>query len=399
MKSETVKQNKTIPLLNFRAHPQGIRAHLEEKGCFSKSNKAVYRELLDFTDLNETTRIHDDLYPYSGITFHISRQRLADESGYSLRKVTYALKELCEAKAIKKLDKHPETGCYRYKLTIYDDAIAYLKANPDHPRCQISTLAVSPEQIDALTKSAMNLLDRVETLKPPKTDQDEGGQALQGEGAVNAPKKDCKERKNGSLPSIPRDDSSRGQEDGKNPERNSQKDKDVQHGVFTSASVELTQEFHRIFGSGFPTQRQIKTHSDPCIELLNELYDEPALKDAFPDPDSRADACVKVLAKAFQKLPISKSDPPRSPAYFKAHSGQDAISKAIPAVIRAEWSDEPDEPEPQPLTESEIEAHCALEMDPPVQEMYETMYGPNWREKREREIRGGWEENAHNPSG
>ena len=388
MKSETVKQNKTIPLLNFRAHPQGVRAHLEEKGCFSKSNKAIYRELLDFTDLNETKRIHDDLDPYSGITFHISRQRLADESGYSKRQVTYALKELCKAKAIKKLDKHPETGCYRYKLTIYDDAIAYLKANPDHPRCQVSTLAVSPEQIDALTKSAMNLLDRVETLKPPKTDQDEGGQALQGEGAGTAPKEDCKERKTSSPPSIPRDDSSRRQEDGKNPVKHSQKAKDIQHGVFTSKSAELAQEFHRIFGNGFPTQRQIKTHSNACIELLNELYDEPALKDAFPDPDSRADASVKVLAKAFQKLPISKSDPPRSPAYFKAHSGQDAISQAIPAVIHAEWSDEPDEPEPEAPTESEIETHLALDLDPTVQEMYETMYGQNWREVRERKIRG-----------
>ena len=205
MKSETVKQNKTIPLLNFRPHPQGIRAHLEEKGCFSKCNKAIYRELLDFTDLNETERIHDDLYPYSGITFHISRQRIADESGYSPRQVRYALKELCNAKVIKKLDKHPETGCYRYELTTYHDAIEYLKANPDHPRCQVSTLAISPEQIDALTKNAMNLLDRVETLKPLKTDQDEGVQALQGGGAVTAPKEEYKEEKKvGSSPHPPR---------------------------------------------------------------------------------------------------------------------------------------------------------------------------------------------------
>ena len=200
-------------------------------------------------------------------------------------------------------------------------------------------------------------------------------------------------------PILPEDDSSRGQEDGKNHEKHSRKAKDVQHEVFTSASAELAQEFHRIFGSGFPTRRQIKTHSNACIELLNELYDEPALNDAFPDPDTRADACVKVLAKAFRKLPIPKSDPPRSPAYFKAHSGQDAISKAIPVVIHAEWSDEPDEPEPEPPTEREIEEHCALEIDPTVQEMYETMYGPNWREKRERQIRGRWAENAHNPSG
>ena len=140
-----VDKNRMIPFLTFRPHPTGITAHLKEKNCFSKCNKAVFRELLDLTDLNETERIHDQLDPYSGTTFHISRQKIADESGYSPRQVRYALKELCKAKVIKKLDKHPENGCYRYKLTIYDDAIEYLEANPDHPRCQVETLAVSPE--------------------------------------------------------------------------------------------------------------------------------------------------------------------------------------------------------------------------------------------------------------
>lgn len=154
----TSNLHKTIPLLAFRPHPTDTTAYLKEKGCFSKANKAIYRELLDLTDLNETECIHDDLDLYSGITLYVSHQKLADESGYSLRQVSYALKELRDCKVIKQLDKHPETGCYRYKLLIYGDAIKYLKANPDHPRCQVETLAVSPEQIEAYTKSAMDTM-------------------------------------------------------------------------------------------------------------------------------------------------------------------------------------------------------------------------------------------------
>ena len=117
------------------------------------------------------------------------------------------------------------------------------------------------------------------------------------------------------------------------------------------------------------------------------MFREPSLEDAFPDPDARAEASVKVLETAFRKLPIVKSDPPRSPAYFKAHSGQEAISKAIPVVIRQDWSDDPDEPPPP--TENEIEEHLALELDPALVAMYENTYGPNWQETRARLMRGG----------
>ena len=194
--SVTSNLHKTIPFINFRPHPTDTTAHLKEKGCFSKANKAIYRELLDLTDLNETECIHDDLDPYSGITLYVSRQKLANESGYSLRQVSYALKELRGCKVIKQLDKHPETGCYRYKLTIYDDSIEYLKANPDHPRCQVETLEPSPEQIQAYAESAMAMFDRLESLESAQNAENEGVQALQGWGADIAHNKDYKEEKN-----------------------------------------------------------------------------------------------------------------------------------------------------------------------------------------------------------
>ena len=203
MDYESVGTNKTIPFLTFRPHPTQIRSYLEERGCFSKANKAIYRELLDLTDLNETECIHDDLNLYSGITLYVSRQKLAGESGYSLRQVSYALKALRDCKVIKQLDKHPETGCYRYKLQIYDDAIEYLKANPDHPRCQVETLAVSPEQIQAYAESAMAMFDRLESLESLKNAENEGRQSMQGGSADIAHKKDYKEgKKQGPHPLL-----------------------------------------------------------------------------------------------------------------------------------------------------------------------------------------------------
>ena len=399
----TSNLHKTIPLLAFRPHPTDITAYLKEKGCFSKCNKAVYRELLDLTDLNETECIHDDLAPYSGITLYLSRQKIADESGYSLRQVSYALKELRDCKVIKQLDKHPETGCYRYKLTIYDDSIEYLKANPDHPRCQVETLAVSPEQIEAYTKSAIELLDRFDGLKPPDIAQNEGVQTLQGRGADIAHNKDYKEEKNtphaAALernilePTTPQQQHEVVDLDGttrQHPkpktveeEKNSLRTKEGE-GVFYSLSFSLADRFAGD-AAEYVDDGLRKERAGVVEAYLYQMFRDAAIVEIYPDADRRAEACIEMInvwITAVKHLEY----PPDQIGFIKTKRGRKILADAKAKVFgseknRQKWATSEDEDTTIGTdTKKALTADTDKGWTKEAIETYEQMLGPDWRD-------------------
>ena len=400
----TSNPHKTIPLLAFRPHPTDITAHLKEKGCFSKANKAIYRELLDLTDLNETECIHEDLDPYSGITLYVSRQKLADESGYSLRQVSYALKELRDCKVIKQLDKHPETGCYRYKLTIYDDSIEYLKANPDHPRCQVETLEPSPEQIRAYAQSAMDLLDRLESLESPKNAENEGVQTLQGRGADIAHSKDYKEEKNNTHtaaalernilePTTPQQQHEAVDLDGtarQHPkpetveqEKNSLRAKEGE-GVFYSLSFSLADKFAgdaaEYVDDGLRNER-----AGVIKGILWNMFRDAAVVKIYPDADRRAEACAEVM-KVWITIVKHLEHPPDQIGFINGKFGRKLLADAKAKVFGAEknrqkWENgeagtETGETSTKQVPTTDAERGWTKE----AIETYEQMYGPDWRD-------------------
>ena len=364
MNYQSVNTNKMIPFLTFRPHPTQIRPYLAEKGCFSKRNQAVYRELLDLTDLNETQRIHDVLDCYSGITFYTSRRRIADRSGYSLRSVSYALAELRHAKAIKQLDKHPETGCYRYKLFVYDDAIEYLKANPDHPRCRVTTLEPLLEQMmETCAKKMMDLLDRFENLKPLESAQNEGVQTLQAGGAVTAPNKDKKKEKK-DYPAAPTSlDGELLAGDPETPaqqhesvdldtgvkqdapervkgEKNSLRAKEGQ-ALFPSAGFSLADWFAgeaaEYVDSGLRKERAGQIE----VTLWNMFHD-PTVAETYPDPTRHAEACVEVV-KVWIAVVRQLEYPPDQIGFIKTKRGRKILADAKAKVfgnekIRQKWA-------------------------------------------------------------
>ena len=381
----------TFRIFSTQPRPHEIQAYLDDKGCGGSRNLAVMQALLGYVDLNQTTRIHK-VDPYSGITLYVSKAKLAEVTFYSERTVQYALKDLADHKVIKKLDKHPETGCYRFKLNIYDPYLAFLEANPDHPKNQVRILAATPEQ-----------------QQDDKNAMDKGEQEILEGGAGDALIKELKEFTCEIPPPIPNKCSSRSEGDGEENQHRSQPEEDNPieqseavkprdetpkkpktgqkvnplHHVFNSSSPDLpdlVEQFHSTFTNNRPTQYLVAAHSRFCTSILNDLFREPSLADAFPDPDDRAQACVNVLATAFQKLPFDRSDPPRSPAYFREYSGQEAISKSIPLVINHGVTGEAEpEPEPTPkLPQSQLDSE--------LQRMYEEQWGKNWREKRQRAI-------------
>ena len=402
--SATSNLHKTIPLITFRPHPTDITAYLKEKGCFSKANKAIYRELLDHTDLNETECIHDNLDPYSGITFHVSRQKLADESGYSLRQVSYALKELRDCKVIKQLDKHPETGCYRYKLTIYDDSIEYLKANPDHPRCQVSTLSISPEQIQAYAESAMAMFDRLEPLESPKNTENEGGQTLQGWGADIAHKKDYKEEKNtlhtaalernALEPNTPQQKNEVGVDldrtATKHPEPETvEKEKTLLRakdgkGVFVSVSFSLADKFAGD-AAEYVDDGLRKERAGVIEAYLYEMFRDAAIVEIYPDADRRAEACAEVM-KVWITAVKHLEYPPDQIGFIKTKRGRKILADAKAKVFRSEknrqkWATSEDEDTTIGTdTKKALTADTDKGWTKEAIETYEQMLGPDWRD-------------------
>lgn len=402
--SVTSNLHKTIPLLAFRPHPTDTTAHLKEKGCFSKANKAIYRELLDLTDLNETECIHDNLDLYSGITLYVSRQKLADESGYSLRQVSYALKELRDCKVIKQLDKHPETGCYRYKLTIYDDSIEYLKANPDHPRCQVETLAVSPEQIQAYAERARAIFDRLESLESLKNAENEGVQTLQGRGADIAHNKDYKEEKNTPYtaaalernilePTTPPQQHEVVDLDGttrQHPkpetveeEKNSLRPKEGE-GVFYSLSFSLADKFAG--EAAEYVDDGLRNERTSVIEgILWDMFRDADVVKIYPDADRRAEACTEVM-KVWITIVKHLEHPPDQIGFINSKFGRKLLADAKVKVFgteknRQKWengeaSTETGKTSTKQVPTTDAERGWTKE----AIETYEQMYGPDWRD-------------------
>ena len=403
--SATSNLHKTIPFPTFRPHPTNIDTYLQEKDCFDIYTQSVLRVLLDHTDLNETVQIHDEIHPYSGITVYISCKKIAQKAGCSPRKAAYALKELADCEVIEKLDQHPETGCNRYKLNCYDDAIDYLKANPDHPRCQVETLEPSPEQIRAYAQSAMDLLDRFESLESPQNDPN-GEYAPSAEGyEPGAYNKEYKEEKNtpytaaAPLPDRAEETAPQQQYEGleidettrEHPEPGTVEGKeDLVRGkegepVFPlSVTLSLADRFAG--EAAEYVDDELRNERAGVIEgILWDMFRSRAAEDTYLDPDRRAEACAEVM-KVWITIVKQLEHPPDQIGFINGKFGRKRLADAKAKVFGAKKNRQKWENGGVDIETGKTSTKQAPTTDADkgwtkeTIETYEQMYGPRWRD-------------------
>ena len=407
----TSNLHKTIPFITFRPHPTNLDAYLEEKSCFDIYTQSVLRVLLDHTNLNEIIEVHHGIFCYSGITLYISCKKIAQKAGCSPRKAAYALKQLADCEVIEKLDQHPETGCNRYKLNCYDDAIDYLKANPDHPRCQVETLEPSQEQIRVYAQSAMDLLDRFESLESPQNGPN-GGYAPGAEGyEPGAYNKEYKERntpytaaaleRNILEPPAQQEqhevgvDLNRATREHPEPEtveeeKNSLRAKEG-GSVFVSVSFSLADRFAGD-AAEYVDDGLRKERVGVIEDYLCKMFRDAAIVKIYPDADRRAEACAEVM-KVWITIVKHLEHPPDQIGFINGKFGRKLLADAKAKVFGAEknrqkWENgeagtETGETSTKQVPTTDAERGWTKE----AIETYEQMYGPDWRDMlRERKF-------------
>ena len=138
-----LKRNPSVPFGTFYHPPVQLPEFMVAKGCANSRNLLVMNALFGLVDFNKTERVGE--YDFvAGTTVVVSNPGLGGRCFMSERSVRTAVAEM-EGKMFsrKKVGK-----CHLYHLFPYDEAIAYLKENPDHPM----TLTARP--IGSATKLA-----------------------------------------------------------------------------------------------------------------------------------------------------------------------------------------------------------------------------------------------------
>ena len=128
------ERNPTVPFGTFYHPPVQLADVMREKNCLNSTTFAVMNGLFSLVDFNKTYRIGDhDVF--IGWTCVVSYGGLGDRCGLSGRRTQDALKKLETAGLIvrEKVGK-----CNRYRVTLYDQALDHLRANPGTPMKQIS---------------------------------------------------------------------------------------------------------------------------------------------------------------------------------------------------------------------------------------------------------------------
>ena len=128
------ERNPTVPFGTFYHPPVQLADVMREKNCLNSTTFAVMNGLFSLVDFNKTYRIGDhDVF--IGWTCVVSYGGLGDRCGLSGRRTQDALKKLEAAGLIvrEKVGK-----CNRYRVTLYDQALDHLRANPGTPMKQIS---------------------------------------------------------------------------------------------------------------------------------------------------------------------------------------------------------------------------------------------------------------------
>ena len=168
--------HKIVPFLRFSTPPLGLKAYLLDKGVPADevgTARAVLKELFEYVDRNETTRVHD-VDPYTGITLHMSVRRIADEMDKSMSYVQSGLKTLRDNKIIEHNTQDKLSGCWSYKLKCYDPAIQYLEAHPELPKCTVKELVPTQEQQEELTETAKTDPDNIPLQNEDEVSPDSG---------------------------------------------------------------------------------------------------------------------------------------------------------------------------------------------------------------------------------
>ena len=128
------ERNPTVPFGTFYHPPIQLADVMREKNCLSSTTFAVMNGLFSLVDFNRTERIgnHD---VFEGWTCVVSYGGLGERCGLSGRRTQDALKKL---ESVGLIIREKVGKCNRYRITIYDQALNHLKANPGTPMKQMS---------------------------------------------------------------------------------------------------------------------------------------------------------------------------------------------------------------------------------------------------------------------
>ena len=366
-----VPKQKCIPPYPFGPTHCNLHLFLEAAGIMSSVNKQVLVEMYLLRDLDETEHIHD-IDPYNGTTVYVAVPTIAARTGLCDRSVQYAIKALVKAKLLERLDKHPETGCYRYRILIHDPYLQILQDNPDHPTHQ--SFAAAPT------------VEHIEPQNDPETVTDEGVQQMHRGGATDAPNKELLiEYTPQSPPSslaastgiepteqvgegITDVDLSDPQPTDTDPvpkdEKTSQKVKDA--AFFTSPSFLLADKFAQDELEHTPDELR-KRRAYRFRDQLIKMFLAPSLAEECPDEAERLQKCVQVL-EIWIEIVLDRENPAESVGFIGTEPGMRALTQARKQVFEA-YAD-----------------YQEVELDPNLVAMYETRFGDNWREERAKRI-------------
>ena len=369
-----VPKQKCIPPYPFGPTHCNLHEYLEAAGIMSSVNKQVLVEMYLLRDLDETEHIHD-IDPYNGTTVYVAVPTIAKRTGLCDRSVQYAIKALVEAELLERLDKHPETGCYRYRILIHDPYLQILQDNPDHPTHK--SFAAAPT------------VEHIETENAPEMDANEGVQQMHRGGATDAPNKELliEYTDTNSSHSLAASNSIEPtQEVGEgitdvdllepNPpdtqpspkdKKTSPKGKDA--AFFTSPSFRLADKFAQDEVEHTPDKLR-KRRAYQFRDQLIKMFHAPRLAEGCPDEAERLEKCVQVLS-IWIEIVLDRDNPAESVGFIATEPGMRALTKARKQVFEA-YAD-----------------YQEVELDDNLVMMWEQQYGENWREVRAKRIAGG----------
>ena len=161
------QRNPSIPFSTFYHPPIELPEVMEQKGCGNHRNLAVMNALFSLVDFNQTERINDKDY-FIGVTCVISHEGLGKRSFLSARRASDAINDLCESGII---EKEKVGKCYRYRISLYQDNINRLKANPDRPHSTFSAPTGNPEKLRSIHDKVSVTEVKADTMSIPTRTQ------------------------------------------------------------------------------------------------------------------------------------------------------------------------------------------------------------------------------------
>ena len=155
-KSPAEKKNPSVPFIPFSHPPIHLTESLEERGCLCPRNFSVMNVLFQMINFNSVRIVNGHPY-YAGDTCVLSREGIGKRCGMAGRTAYDALEELKAAGLI--IQKRLKNSCSRYHITLYDEALDYLRENPSHPMTETTLPQWSESEIKAIQEKASETAD------------------------------------------------------------------------------------------------------------------------------------------------------------------------------------------------------------------------------------------------